>query len=252
MFSFRRVVSFAAVLCALGATMVAEGPALAATRPAVAFRAELSRLATATNPNFAGWVFNKTGSATSTIEFKAPAITCTTATQGVSPANEMLSGTSSSPKVQLAGLLAVCDGGQKVYIPFLVINSGKEKNLTNTVKAGDLIKTTVSASTTKVSATIADLTSGRTFTKTVTGTGSAALQEQLGDGRIAVNTKTAPVVKFTKIAFTKGAINSKPLGSVSARQKFNMQTGSTLRISTTALTPSGSTGNAFTTVWKHH
>ncbi|HEY3946862.1 MAG TPA: G1 family glutamic endopeptidase [Solirubrobacteraceae bacterium] len=249
MFGFRRVLSIAAVLCALGVTVLAAGPALATTKPAL--RAGVPRLASATSSAFAGWVFGKTGSATSTIEYKAPAITCGTAAQGVAPSNFVFSGKSSSPKEQAAGLLIACSSGQKVYIPYLVIN-GTETNLTKTVKAGDLIKLTVSAKTTKVSATIADLTSGRTFSKTLTGAGSAALQEQDGDGRVFVNGTVTPVIKFAKINFTKGAINSKPLASVSPRQSVNMQTGSTLQISTTALTPSGSTGNAFTTVWHHH
>jgi hypothetical protein len=202
-----------------------------------------------TSSNFAGWVFGKTGSAKSTIEYKAPAITCTTASQGVAPSDYIFSGASGS-KQQSAGLIMACVSGHKHYIPALVIN-GTETNLSNTVAAGDLIKLTVSASTTKVSATIADLTSPRTFSKTLTGTGSAAFQEQDGDGRITIGGTTASIVKFTKISWTHGAINSKPLGSVTPRTQVNMKTGSTLQIQTSALTPTGSTANAFTTVWKH-
>jgi hypothetical protein len=249
MVSFRRVLFATAGLCALGVTAHAQGPVVAASKTAPAFRARLERSATSTG--FAGWLFGKTGSATSTIQYKAPSITCVTGTQGVAPANVVLSGKSSSPKVQAAGLLVTCSSGQKSYVPFLMIN-GKETNLAKPVAAGDLIKATVSARATRVSARIADLTSGRTFTKALTGAGSAAFQEQDGDGRIKVGGSVRPVVKFATINFTKGAINSKPLASVSPKEKVNMQTGATLRISTTALTPSGPTGNAFTTVWHHH
>jgi hypothetical protein len=245
--NLRRLLPIAIVVGSLGAL---TAPALANNTKAPALGAVLSQSTAQTSPNFAGWVFGKTKSAKSTIEYKAPAITWTTASKGVAPTTFVYTGTSSSPIEQAAGLLIACISGHKHYIPYLVIND-TETNLTKTVAAGDVIKVTVSASTTKVSATIADLTSPRTFSKTLTGTGSPALQEQDGDGRVTVNNTVVPVVNFGKISWKHGAISSKPLGSVTPRTKVNMKTGTTLQIQTSALTPTGSTANAFTTVWKH-
>jgi hypothetical protein len=239
----------AGVLAASAVVSWATVPALA-SHGARRLSAVIGSSPAATSQVFAGWGFGKTKVASSTIEYKAPSITCTAATQGVNPGAYLFSGSSSSPREQAAGLLVACVGRHKQYTPDLIINNA-EMNLANPVASGDLIKVTVAASTRKVSATIADLTSPRAFSKTLNGVGSPALQEADGDGLVVASGGSIPVVKFATIAFTKGAISSKPLGSVTPRASENMQTGSTLQIATTALTPSGSTANAFTTVWKH-
>jgi hypothetical protein len=237
------------VAIGLLAAAVVSGPGVASASPA-ADGAVTLRAGAATSQYLAGWVFGRQTSAVSKVTFKAPTLTCTTALQGVAPTDWVFSGSTTTPKEQAAGLLSVCSGGKKAYIPYLVIN-GNETNLTKAVAAGDLVQVTVSASPAKVWATVADLTSPRRFSKTLSGVGSGALQEQLGDGRVFHGGTLMPVVKFAAASWTNGSINKTALGSVTPKISVNMQTGATLQIATTALSPTGPTANTFKTIWRH-
>lgn len=238
------VACFGLVLIGAGSAMA--GPANLSVAPSLSTPVPLHSTA------FAGWVFGDTGSVSAAITYKEPTLTCGTATQGVSATSTVLTGTSSSAKQTAAGTLIVCSGGSPLYIPFLVIN-GTETNLSNPVAAGDTVRVTATGSATKVSATFSDLTSPRTFHKTLSGSSTAGVfQEQLGDGLVDNGGSPVPIVNFGKIAFRSGKINGTALGSVSARSgPYNMvSSASVLQIATSALIPTTSP-SGFNTTWKH-
>lgn len=201
--------------------------------------------------NFAGWVFGDTTAAPASISFKIPAITCTTATQGVALVDAVITGTTSAPSETAGGLLEVCESSTANYIPFLYVG-GTETNLTNAVAPGDVLKLTVSVTATTSSATIADTNTTRKFSKTIKkAVGSTVLQEQFGDGTVAVSGTTEPIVKFATTTWSNGSINKVKLGAVTPSAQVNMKSGTTLKIATSALTPAGATANSFKTTWKH-
>jgi hypothetical protein len=116
--------------------------------------------------------------------------------------------------------------------------------------SGDLMKATLTTSSTSTRASVQDLTAGHKFMFTRSGTGAASFRESVGDGAVQSSGKQLPVVNFGTIPFSAGAVGGKPLGSVTPKTAENMQTSTkVLQVLTGALT--GTTKNAFTTTWKH-
>jgi hypothetical protein len=249
----RKIGASVAILGSLLFAVSGAVPALASSGPS-AGPARLSalrfaRAANATSTGFAGWAFGPKAATSVTAEFKVPALKCTSATTGVSPAALMFTGSSSSPNVNLATVLLACSGGSPLAIPAVVVD-GAETNGTKTVHTGDVMTATVVTSTTKTTVTLADVTKGHTFKLTMSGKGAAALQEQIGDGQVASNGKALPIVNFGTISYSNGAVSGKAIGSVKPQTAVNMQTAKkVLQILTGKIT--GAKKNAFTTTFKH-
>jgi hypothetical protein len=159
----------------------------------------------------------------------------------------MLTGSSTAPKATAAFVVLVCSRGVPVAIPAVFVN-GTQTNSTHVVHTGDLMQATVTASSTATTATIADLTTGHTFSFKKSGTGGKSFEEVIGD--TAVGSPQLPVVNFGTISYSKGAVGGKAIGTVTPRTGVNMQTSShVLQILTGAIT--GTAKNAFTTTFKH-
>lgn len=210
-----------------------------------------ANLANSTSTHFAGWAFKPSPVATSvTAEYRVPTLKCTSTTSGVAPISVMLTGTSTATKFNAAGLLLECSGGAPAAAPLVVVD-GTASVGTNPITVGDLIKTTITTSATKTTATVSDLTVGHTFKLTKSGIGAASLEELIIDDSLVTSTGTQlPVANFGKISFTNGAVGGKPLGMVSPRVAVNMETAAkVLQILTGSLT--GTKLNAFLTTFKH-
>jgi len=250
----RRVGASVALLGSLLLAVSGAVPALARSGPAAGLArvtgARFADVANATSTSFGGWTFTPTGALSVTAKFKIPALTCTSTTSGVGPTAVMVTGTTSSPKFNAAGVLMECSGGKPAAAPAVVVDGAPTVG-SNALFAGDVMKSTIVTSATKTTATVADLTTGHTFKLTKSGTGAASLQELIIDDSLTSGTTQLPVANFGKVTFSAGAVGGKPLGSVTpAGTAVNMQTSTNvLQILTGALF--GIKKNAFTTTWKH-
>ena len=198
---------------------------------------------------FGGWVFTPPGVTSVVSEFKLPSLTCTSTLAGVGPGTFMLTGTSTSSNFNGAAVLMECNGGTPTAQAQVIVD-GVATGATNTLFVGDLMRGTVSTSATTTTATIQDVTAGHTFTLTKSGAGAASLEELLMDDSLVSSTGSPlPVATFGKIPFG-GIVGGKPLGSVTPREAFNMETStSVVQILTSGL--GGKNKNIFLTTWKH-
>src|SRR5215467_7737688 len=249
----RRIGVGVAVLGSLLLAVSGAVPALARGGPSLGLShvigLRVAAVANATSTTFGGWVLGVKAAASVTAEFKVPALQCTTTMSGVVASSAMLTGSSSSPKVDAGSVLLTCSGGKPLAAPAVFVNS-TETDGTQAVHAGDLMKATVVTSTTKTTATIADLTAAHRFKFAKSGAGAASFDERILDSAFAQGGTLLPVVDFGKISYRKCAVSGKAIGTVTPRMAVNMQTGTgVLQILTGAIT--GTAKNAFTTTWKH-
>jgi hypothetical protein len=169
----------------------------------------------------------------------------------------MTTGTRSAPRFNAAGLLLECVGGSPAAAAIVAVD-GAETNATNPVAVGDLMRCTLILSAKGITVRVEDLTAGHGFRFKRTGTGGPALSEEIIDDSL-VNTGTEhqlPVANFGKIEFTKARISGRPIGSVLARTRVNMQnTQNQLQIRTGWPFPARknqpNNKNAFRTHWEH-
>ena len=245
-----------ASIAVLGSLLLAASgavPALASNGPAAGIShvagINFAGTTNATSTGFGGWVFGAKGAKSVTAEFKVPTLKCTSATSGIAPSSALLTGSTSSPKVSAATVLLVCSSGAPVMVPAVIVN-GTETNSTHVVHTGDLMKATVTTSSTATAATIADLTAGHTFSFKKSGTGGTSFEELVIDSAAAKGTTQLPVVNFGKISYSKAAVGGKAIGTVTPRTAVNMQKSTgVLQILTGAIT--GTAKNAFPTTFKH-
>ena len=244
------------ISAAVGSLLLAVSgavPALAGNGPTAGFAhvtgIRFAGTANATSTGFGGWAFGAKAAKSVTAQFKVPTLKCTSTTSAIVPSDAMFTGRTSSPKVSAAGVLLICSKGAPVMTPSVIVN-GTESNSTRVVHTGDLMQATVTASSTAMTATIADLTTGHTFKFKKSGTGGTSFQQVIGDSALSSGNTQLPVVSFGKISYSKGAVGGKAIGTVSPRTGINMQkrTG-VLQILTGAIT--GTAKNAFITTFKH-
>jgi hypothetical protein len=249
----RKVGTIIAVLGSLLLAMSGAAPALAGNGPTAGFSHvtgfRFAGTANVTSTTFGGWAFGAKAAKSVTAEFKVPTLKCTSTTSGVSPGDALLTGSSAAPKVSAAFVLLVCSKGALVTIPGVTVN-GAEMNSAHVVHPGDLMQATVTASSTAMTATIADLTAGHTFKFKKSGSGGTSIEQLIGDTPVAQGTTQLPIASFGKISYSKAAVGGKAIGTVSPRTGVNMQTSAhVLQISAGAI--SGTAKNAFTTTFKH-
>lgn len=252
----RRIAASVAVLGSLLLAFSGAVPALASSGPSAGL-ARASRLrfaavaANKTSTLFGGWEFAPATATSVTTEFKVPTLKCTSALSGVGPIAVMITGTSTAQNFNAAGLILQCSSGTAAAIAAVVVN-GAGTAAPNSVSVGDVIQSAVTTTATKTTATVADLTKGHAFKFKQSGTGAAALQEEIIDDSL-VSTATGkqlPVAKFGTITFTNGAVSGKAIGSVKPQTGINMQTKKkVLQILTGKIT--GAKKNSFVTTWKH-
>jgi hypothetical protein len=244
--STRRTGIFVGVaLCFLAVAVIAV-PALASSGGAFG----TLRSANATSTHFAAWRFTRKAATSVTAEFKAPSVKCTSTATGVEPAVAMGTGTPANTEVSSSGVRYVCIGG-KLYTLAAVEVDGASLAVTKNVVPGDVIRATVTTSSNTTTATIADTTTGHTFTLTKSGTGGTSFVEDVYDDSVYYGSTQEGVADFGSISFSAAAVSGTALGSGSpAGTAYNMETSKgVLQILTGALT--GKAKNAFTTTWKH-
>jgi hypothetical protein len=244
-------------VAALGSLLLAVSgavPALARGGPAAGLSRSTGHgaadLANATSTSFAGWVFKVKAATSVTAEFQVPSLKCGKLLSGVGPMALMVTGTAAAENLNSAGLLLACADGTAVATPVVRVD-GTATIGTSKVATGDLIQSTVTTSASKTTATLADLTTGHTFTLTKSGKGAAALRELIIDNRLVSKKTGKPLhlANFGTISFSAGAVSGKALGSVTPRTAVNLLgTTKVVRILTGPLT--GAAKNAFTTTWK--
>lgn len=239
----------------LGALLVAMGgaaPAFAGSGPAAGLghlTGVRLTIANATSTGFGGWVFTPKGAKSVTAEYKIPTVKCTSVADGFGPLSALVTGTTTSQQFDAAGLLMGCNAGSPVASAAVVVD-GVQTLGTKPVAAGDLIKTTITVTTAKVTATVADLTKARAFTLTKSGKGGPALEELIIDDSLNNGTTQLPVTNFGKLAFTNAAVSGKAIGGVKPQTAVNMETAKkVLQILTGPIT--GTKKNTFLTTWKH-
>lgn len=248
----RKVGATVAVVGSLLLALSGTAPAFAHTGHSAGLRFGGLRLAntlTATSTGFGGWVFAPKAAKSVTAEYKVPKLKCTSTATGVGPIAVFLTGKSSAPTFNAAGLLMECSSGKAVMQAAVEVD-GKAKGGTVPPVAGDLIQATITSSTTKTTATVKDLTKGHTFTVTLSGKGAAPLQQLIIDDSLANGTTQIPLANFGTNTFTSAAVSGKAIGTVTPRTAVNMQTAKkVLQISAGPIT--GSKKNMFTNTWKH-
>jgi hypothetical protein len=250
----RKVGATVAVVGSLLLALSGTAPAFAHTGHSAGLRFGGLRLAntlTATSTGFGGWVFAPKAAKSVTAEYKVPKLKCGSAASGVGPIAVFLTGKSSAPTFNAAGLIMQCSGGKAAMAAAVVVGT-KQKVGTVPPVAGDLIQVTITSSTTKTTATVKDLTKGHTFTVTLSGKGGASVQELIIDDALANSStgKQLPLANFGTNTFTSAAVSGKAIGTVTPRTAVNMQTAKkVLQISAGPIT--GSKKNMFTNTWKH-
>jgi len=250
----RKVGGTVAVLGSLLLAVSGTVPAFAHTGPSAGLRfggLRLAATAAATSTGFGGWAFAPKGAKSVTTKYKVVKLKCGSATTGVAPIAVFVTGTSSAPKFNAAGILMACSGGKQIMKAAVIVD-GAAKAGTVPPVVGDLLKATITSSTTTTTATVKDLTKGHTFTLTKSGKGAASLQELIINDSL-VNRSTGmqlPVANFVKQAFTSAAVSGKAIGTVTPRTAVNMvNKKGVLQILAGPIT--GTAKNMFTNTWKH-
>jgi hypothetical protein len=253
----RKVGATVAVTGSLLLALSGAIPALASSSPSAGqlhvALAPAANVTSATSTTFAGWVFGASATKSVTSEFKVPALKCTSKETGDSPGTVVFTGSSSDAEASLAALVQACVGGKSEAVTEVAVNDTVKEG-TKLPHTGDVMEATVTLSSSKITATLADVTKGHTFKLTLSGSGGSSFQEELGTAKVEVESssgkvKILPVSDFGKITFTDGAIGGKAIGGVKPQVAVNMVTKKVLEVSTGKIT--GSKKNSFVNTWKH-
>ncbi len=247
MLNIRRSLLVVAAAGSLAAGAVAVAPALAA-RHASAYAAANGKMS-----HFAGWVFSQKGRTTVTSEYVVPTLHCASTSTGASAGSFLYTKVSGKSNLNLASVLFYCFSGRPVLAAGVQFGDKVTFDSHKPVP-GDLMKATVTTSSTTTAATIADLTPGHTFTLTKSTAGAPGLTAEIGLDAVLQpgGASDYPVTDFGSVHFSAARVKGKPLGSTPGRG-YNWVSGNLLRVQTGPLTGGGSAAahNAFTSTWKH-
>jgi hypothetical protein len=166
----------------------------------------------------AGYVtFLNATSETLTTTFTVPALTCTATNAGIAPGAFIFDGPTSAEKLDGAAVIDQCVSGKAQANAATVIAGATNNDTTHAVAAGDKIQVTVTVGTGGTSVKVQDLTTGRTFTDTASGTDTAPDAELPGvDAVISGSTLTQlPVPTFSGASFTSTMVGGTAIGTAS-------------------------------------
>lgn len=141
--------------------------------------------------------------------------------------------------------MLMCENGQVIYDAGVTINNAQ--TVVFTVKPGDTLVVTISATTNKTSATVRDVTAG--LSRTVSGAGGNNTQALVGDGGVYFSGIPGPVEgvpRFKSYPVSSASVGGRALGSVHPVRVERVK-GKTVQLVPTAITG----GNAFKVVFKH-
>ncbi len=179
-----------------------------------------------------------------------PTVSCTTGETSYSAFWVGLDG-DGSESVEQIGTSSDCDNGTPTYSAWYEFYPQASQDLAATVKAGDQLTATVTASSAGTyKLVLTDKTQG--WTKTETGSApdaqnaSAEIIAEAPSSARAGN--VLPLANFAKVKFTDVKVNGKPLSSDATAIDMADNTGST-KASTSTLSTTAS-GAAFTVTWK--
>ncbi len=247
MLNSRRFLLACGAAGSLGVAVVGVAPALATGR-APAYAA-----ANGTMSSFAGWVYSQKGATSVTSEYVLPTPHCTSTSTGASAGSFRYTKVSGKSSLNAADVLLYCFSGRPVLAAGVQFG---EKVTFDSQKPvpGDLMKATVTSSSTATTATIADLTPGHTFSLTKSASGAPGLTAEIGIDTVLQPGGSGgyPITDFGTIHFSAAKVNGKPLGSTPGHG-YNMVSNHQLLVQTGPLTGGGSAAkhNAFTATWKH-
>jgi hypothetical protein len=175
--------------------------------------------------------------------FTVPALKCGSATTGIAFGSFIFGSTATS--FVAAGVLTECKSGVALFGGALAAH-GKTVATTFTPKPGDVIVVSVAQSATHSSASIKDVTKGKSLSLSGLGAPNGAVID--GTDGLTNGTTALPVVNFGKATYSKSTEDGKTLkaaGSVA----INMETTThVVQILTSTL---NTLGNGFTETWKH-
>ena len=186
------------------------------------------------------------GSATSSAaQYKLPALSCTSATRGITPVAGVEVNAGGTATYSAAFAFALCQNGKAVYYPALVI-SGNETNYTATAfHAGNVIKVTTKVTAAGTGVSVRDVTTS--VTKKLTGPGASPAAAYIGDSDVFISGALVGVPSFGTLAFSSCSVDGKALAASHPAQ-YQRVNSSTVQITTGALS---SAGTAFATHFKH-
>lgn len=236
------VISMGLAAVVTGSASLAGAATSPATSPAAGFAAVRNSplaLAVIKSDTFAGYE-PAAGPATAKATFKVPAITCTSASTGISPGVQFdgIDGIDSG-----AAALIFCSNGQATYYAHLVIGATQTNPFT--VQPGDTLTVTASDATTETSATVKDVTTGST--DTASGPGEGALSAYAGIFDVGANGAEWGVPTFMKVPFSLVRAGGHALG-LTRPAEVERVNGTTVQLVPTAITG----GNAFAVLFKHN
>jgi hypothetical protein len=202
---------------------------------------------------FAGWVFSQKGATSVTSEYVVPAPHCTSTSTGASAGSFLYTKVSGKSSLNAANVILYCFSGRPVLAAGVQFGDQVTFDSHKPVP-GDLMKTTVTTSSTATTASIQDLTAGHAFTLKKSTSGAPGLRAEIGTDTILKpgGASVYPVTDFGTIHFSAGKVKGKALGSTSGRG-YDMVSGNQLLVQTGPLTGGGSAArhNAFTATRKH-
>ncbi len=192
----------------------------------------LASAASANSPSqfFAGYLAKTPPSASATVTFTVPTLTCTAAPSTLMYFGLQITGISGGSS---ADVLAECSGGAAKYFGYLDVSSDTY-GTSFTPAPGDVIVATGSVSVTQAKATLKDVTKAKS--KTVYSVGGVPKQVEEG---ISATTYVAVVPKFGTVAFRSAKMDGKTPKAAGAFA-YNMRaSGGLLQIKTSALNAAG-------------
>jgi hypothetical protein len=186
------------------------------------------------------------GSATSSAaQYKLPALSCTSATRGITPVAGVGVNAGGTSTFSSAFAFALCQNGKAAYYPALVINGSETNYASTALHAGNVIKVATKVTTAGTTVSVRDVSTG--VTKKLTGPGASSGNAYIGDSDVTISGSLVGVPNFGTVTFTSCSVDGKALAAAHPA-RYQRVNGSTVQITTGALS---SKGTAFVTHFKH-
>jgi hypothetical protein len=238
-----RILRGAAVSTLIVAVLMSLAPSAEAATTVRAPAIKNANCTKGDNSCYAGYTVSVNGVSSATTTFTVPTITCGTTTEVVVPS--MILGDTTGANFDVGGAYLKCNKDGVAHYGAIIVIDGTQTSVTDKVAPGDMLTTTVSATTSGSSITIKDTTAG--WTKTVTGTGFTVAYADAGDDW-AFSNRTAKVRKvptFSQISFSQTTVGGAALGTYSPTAA-NRTIKGTVDITTSVLNKAGT---GFTTTF---
>ena len=184
------------------------------------------------------------GSATSSAaQFKVPRLSCTTANRGIVPGVGVV--VNAFRSFSGAALIVECIRGRAVYAPVTAIN-GNQVSYATSVRAGNVIKVSVTVTTRATTVQVTDVTTR--FTKRRTGPGARSSAAFVGDDSLLSGATLLGVPHFGTLTYSSCLVDGRALAHSHPARYQRVTSRGILQIATGAQSPAGT---AFPTQYRH-